>query len=115
MVITVEREIFMLVRERESSAVADTSLPDIMYVLNGEQKIVLIRRGMMGYSLMCDGWYETNHQTVLQLNAPLEITPAQAMAMKTGSMFGFHVPGAVAATWEDRFGNRQIVLDDFVM
>ena len=74
-----------------------SSLPEKCYsTLLDTGAIVILKRGETGY-FKTDIPYaskEEARQIVDEQNGKLGVTKAQAAAMQTGSMFGFHVPGA---------------------
>jgi rare lipoprotein A (peptidoglycan hydrolase) len=77
-----------------------SNLPNICYVKNEETgATVLVRANVRGY------FDVTRHvdpkSSADDLNAMIGVTKAQAAAMKVGSMFGFHVPGANPANYDE--------------
>lgn len=81
----------------------DPSLPEYCYSrLLTDSMLILIRRGDRGYYPSHGGTVKANDEIVDELNANRGITKAQRMAMETGSMFGWSVPGAFASAWENR-------------
>lgn len=75
-----------------------SDLPDLCYstLADGSNKIIILKRGEKGY-------HETDYpaetldaakELAQCYNSQLGVTMAQEAAMKFGSMFGFHVPGA---------------------
>ena len=105
-------------RERLNAAQAlDETLPELAYFFHElERKIIIIKSGQMGYHDVPAGKISVHSaETAMRLNAPLKITPAQAMAMKLGSMMGFHVPGARTKAFEDRFCGRDLLSSDLVI
>lgn len=82
------------------SRARNRTVPEYCYSTNevtGET--IMIKRGEMGYNLL--GW---PHKTTPaeELNAEIGVTKAQEMAMKTGSMFGWHAPAADPKEWEGK-------------
>ena len=76
-----------------------SDLPAQAYVLkSGSDEVILVKKGETGF-------YPTalrgDREFVRGLNEKLNVTPAQAQAMMTGSLFGWHVPGADPAAYED--------------
>lgn len=67
-------------------------LPERGYAIHPvTRKIVLIERGESGYRAILSG---LENLLVAELNAKIGVSKGQAEAMLTGSMFGWHVPGA---------------------
>lgn len=64
--------------------------------LPGEGKLVVLKRGETGYypSDWGTGSKAENKKIAEWHNHQCGISPAQAMAMQAGSMFGFDIPGA---------------------
>jgi hypothetical protein len=81
------REKDISVITEEEFYVTKKSLPDFCYAMNGEET-VLIRNNH-------DGYYPSTIQAPAdELNEKLGVTKQQAVAMKTGAMFGWNTPGA---------------------
>lgn len=85
-----------------------TGLPEQCYAVDlMTSRVVVLKRGEKGYyqvnqsELQVDA-NATAADKVDQLNAKLGVTPAQAAAMKMGSMMGFHVPGADPARYDEQ-------------
>lgn len=77
-------------------------LPPVSYGVNAVgtpgRRIVVVKAGERGFTESCN---EAAGMTMIEvrekveaLNAALGVTKAQAAAMWTGSIYGFHVPGA---------------------
>lgn len=65
-------------------------LPEVSFsTLATTGETIKITKGESGYHRLPDAY-----QTAEQLNEYFDITPAQAEAMRIGSMFGWEVPGA---------------------
>jgi hypothetical protein len=64
-------------------------------VLPSEPRLIGIHRGVPGYTplRLCES-KEAAHEMAARLNKDHGVDDAQAEAMKIGSMFGWHVPGA---------------------
>lgn len=80
-----------------------TRLPEICYtVSNYSKELIQLKRGMQGYypSSLTTEDASINRATADYLNRKLGVTKAQEQAMSIGSLFGFHVPGADPALWE---------------
>lgn len=92
--------------EQRAAAINEAMLPEVCYsVLHHQEpgrRIVILKRGEAGY-------YPTEYdraelpldaleKIVDRLNDRLGVLPAQRDAMLAGSVFGWHVPGANAAT-----------------
>jgi hypothetical protein len=77
-------------------ALADRGLPEHAYRFEPEVGIVLIRRGIAGYSVATNAPVglepEQAEIWVALQNARMGVSPAQAEAMFAGSAFGWHVP-----------------------
>lgn len=81
-----------------------SSLPELCYATIKEtDSIVILKRGEVGY-------YKTDilsvsrkeaEEIVVERNKLAGITQAQVEAMKSGSMFGFHVPAADPANYKE--------------
>ena len=95
--IQTEQELF-------SPKLAD-GLPELCFsTLPGTGELICIKRGESGY---CPSDWNTNdpahnREIADYNNERLGVTPAQEKAMKTGSMFGWGVPGADPACYEQK-------------
>ena len=72
-------------------------LPEQCYsVLPGSGEIIIVKRNEKGYYTpnIPAASKEEAREIVDEYNGKLGVTRAQEEAMRTGSMFGFHVPGA---------------------
>lgn len=80
-------------------------LPAVCYAKHPtEDRVIVIIRGEMGYLKLHHQGYSAE-----QLNAAMEVTPAQAEAMLAGSMFGWSCPGADPSTYnEDGTPRREL-------
>lgn len=92
-------------------ALAARGLPELAYIHNdghlpGNTSVVAVKRGESGY-------YPIHSRlTAAELNQISGVTPAQAQAMLSGSMFGWHVPlanpniydaqGTLVSDWKQR-------------
>ncbi len=80
------------------------SLPDRCFsFLETSGEVIVIEKGCKGYAPT--GKYaenETPQECVDSLNQAMGVTKAQAAAMKVGSMFGFEVPGADPANYDEQ-------------
>lgn len=75
-------------------------LPLLCYGINdATDEVVILERGVSGYYPF-NGGDVKGEENAEKLNAELGVTPAQAMAMKVGSMFGWNVPGANPANYD---------------
>ena len=71
-------------------------LPSVSFArLPSTGETIIIKRGELGY------YPSQSHRAPEELNADLEVTPAQAEAMLVGSMFGWDVPGADPANYDE--------------
>lgn len=74
-----------------------TELPEQCYsILPGSGEIIVVKRNEKGYynPHIPAVSKEQAREIVDEYNGKLGVTRAQEEAMRTGSMFGFHVPGA---------------------
>ena len=74
-----------------------TELPEQCYsILPGSGEIIVVKRNEKGYynPHIPASSQEQAREIVDEYNGKLGVTRAQEEAMRTGSMFGFHVPGA---------------------
>ena len=77
-------------------------LPELCYaIIDGNapgERIGIIKRGEKGYYLTDFDTSTASEETVREVvdkqNRMMGVLPSQAMAMKIGSMMGWHVPGA---------------------
>ena len=80
-------------------------LPQFCFVQHPHRnEIVMLRRGQLGYYKPLAHLVESGTVTADELNQSLGVTKAQAEAMRCGSIFGFHTPGADPKVYEGRFG-----------
>ncbi len=70
-------------------------LPEFCYVVTPLGEVSMVKLGVAGH------WPQPNTtiQSAEEHNEAMDITPEQEEAMLTGSMFGFHVPGADPDTY----------------
>lgn len=67
------------------------NLPDLCFAINDvSNKVVIFKKGVSSYF----EYDNTRQLTCDELNESIGVSKAQAAAMKTGSMFGWDVPGA---------------------
>lgn len=72
-------------------------LPDICYAtLPTTGEVIIVKKGVSGYI----EFDNAQNMTADQLNKEIGVTPAQATAMRVGSMFGFDVPGADPSNYD---------------
>lgn len=80
------------------------NLPERCYsTLLGTGKVVILKRGETGY-YKTDIPYTSREDAralVDEYNRKLGVTKAQEAAMSAGSMFGFHVPAADPANYDE--------------
>ena len=83
-------------------------LPEMCWtVLPADNTVVVVKRGEMGYYPQRSDVLPYEADMVDFLNERLGVTKAQEQAMKSGSMFGWDIPGADPDTWEEKgWGNR---------
>lgn len=76
-------------------------LPELAYVVSaGDTALVIVKRGELGFYPY--GPASPHNQSVAdELNARMGVTKAQAAAMEFGSLFGWHVPGANPANYDE--------------
>ena len=75
-----------------------------MAVLASTGELVTVRRGMTGYyrsERNVRGDVKKNEEIAVELNSQFELTKAQVAAMVCGSMFGWDVPGANPAMYDE--------------
>lgn len=87
----------------EQKPVAE-GLPELCFTtLPGTDKLICIKRGELGYYLL--SWNTDDRQRNEELadynNERLGITSNQKKAMEVGSMYGWDVPGADPANYEN--------------
>ena len=94
-----------LVEQHEQKTGLQFPLPSsCMVVLTPTGDLVNIRRGMTGYfpsDWNAPGDRKRNEETATFQNAQHELTKAQCAAMVCGSMFGWDVPGANPAMYDE--------------
>ena len=88
--------------ERFGPKIAE-GLPELCFsVLPGSGELICIKRGESGYYR--SDWSTDDRKQNQELadynNEKLGVTPAQRMAMETGSMHGWEVPGADPASYQ---------------
>ena len=74
-------------------------LPELCYSkepISG--KTIILQRGQEGYNNLENGYEQLNPE---EMNEKLGITKAQVSALLTGSMFGWHVPGANPESYDE--------------
>lgn len=82
-------------------------LPEKAYVSNewdkspGAAPVLLVKRGEMGY------WPVHTTRSADELNRELGVSEAQREAMYTGSLFGWHTPGADPKRQEELIQRRE--------
>ena len=86
-----------------------SKLPESCYTVSQySQALILLKRGEQGYYATSLSTRDPalNRAIADALNQNLGVSKAQEQAMFTGSLFGFHVPGADPAAWEQITPNR---------
>lgn len=82
----------------------EKGLPDFCFaVMPSTQEVLIVRRGEKGYYPYFNGVYKGKAKAN-ELNFSIGVNPAQAEAMRSGSIFGFHCPGADPAGYEEHSG-----------
>lgn len=86
-----------------------SALPDQCYIyVETENKIGIVKKGEMGYykTDLLEGNNIKSHDEAKEfvdgLNDTLRVTPTQRRAMMAGSMFGWHVPAADPANYDEK-------------
>lgn len=82
-----------------------SSLPEQCYVfVETENKIGIVEKGLSGYkdAKSANGLPSENRRAVAEMNKKLGVTPAQAEAMKVGSMFGWQTPAADPKNYNEK-------------
>lgn len=97
---------FAEMMERSGSTVIPlrSSLPEQCYgVLAETGEIIIFQKGENGYSVtdFATGNKENDLALVEMYNAKLGVSKAQAAAMQTGSLFGWHTPAADPANYDE--------------
>lgn len=86
--------------------VDEKGLPEYCFVcLKTTNEVVLVNRYQMGYSPTREGnlpWY--GQETADAANAERGINKAQSQAMEMGSMFGWDIPAANPAMYDEETG-----------
>ncbi len=80
-------------------------LPEVCYTINPVDacEILIINAGTNGYfPFSRRDTPEEARMNADNLNQQMNVTKAQEMAMIAGSTFGWHVPGADPAIWEEK-------------
>lgn len=98
----------MTEQERFAPKVAE-GLPELCFsTLKSTGELIIIRRGESGYYRSdCNSTDRTiNEETANENNQKLGVTAAQRCAMEAGSMFGWNVPGADPANYEQKENHR---------
>ncbi len=92
-------------------------LPDYCYgTLPSAKEIILLKRGEIGYhparNIGIEGSEssESSEERVKALNEQIGVTPAQAEAMRIGSLFGWGVPGADPAIYDENGAPKKLRL-----
>lgn len=93
----------ILTEEERFGPVLAPDLPHLCFsVLKSTGQLIVLKKGESGYyqSDLSVESREQNEQLADYHNEKLGVTAAQRQAMEVGSMFGWHVPGADPATYE---------------
>lgn len=73
-------------------------LPEICYAtLPSTGEVIIIKKDQQGYV----PFDNPLNQSARELNAEIGVNAGQESAMRVGSMFGFHVPGADPALYNE--------------
>jgi len=79
-------------------------LPKFCFVVHPfEGRIVMLKRGQVGYYTPHFNFLLDGSMTADDLNNGLNLSKAQVQAMRCGSIFGFHTPGSHPDQYEERF------------
>ena len=70
-------------------------------VLPPTNKLIMVKRGVKGYTPQREDVIPWGPENKDALNKRLGVTKAQENAMISGSMFGWHVPAANPANYDD--------------
>jgi hypothetical protein len=78
------------------------NLPEFCFAIDPSSGVVvLVQQGEVGYYPFKGGTVKDTQEYIDDMNARLGVTPAQAVAMAEGSVFGFHVPAANPDNYDD--------------
>ena len=86
-------------------------LPELSFAyLPTTGEVIMIKRGEEGYFPQP----QLQHKTVDELNELYDVTKAQAEAMQSGSMHGWHVPASNPELWEKKLNEKEEAKDQFL-
>lgn len=91
-------------RERGADLAASAALPEWCYsTLLDTGMVIILKRGETGYYKTDIPFTSKENARALadEYNRRMGVTKAQEAAMSAGSMFGFHVPGADPANYDE--------------
>jgi hypothetical protein len=78
-------------------------LPEMCWTtVPSSNEVVIVKRGEIGYFPQREDVLHYEAHMVDALNERLGVTKEQELAMKSGSMFGWDIPGADPDTWVER-------------
>jgi hypothetical protein len=108
-----EREYAVEVQTRQAltnmipdSVLEARGLPKFCFVVHPhmEQRIVMLKRGEVGYYKPDFNFLLDGSMTADDLNRGLNLSKAQVEAMRCGSIFGFHTPGSHPSQYKGQEG-----------
>lgn len=90
----------------------EKGLPEFCYCMDRVNNVsILVKRGEKGYYQMD---YDLTAEGCKFKNEQLGIDPFQVMAMSTGSMFGWDVPGADPEKWRQDAEEKDLDIEGII-